>query len=338
MDGGWITRPNQAAAKAAQIGVRQSTPYDQITARIREGVIKARGLDVGGQFILDLSADSYRAVCRIVELSGYDDAGGAIDCQIETERLIGPSVAQLGYETSQEDEEVALTDLPYFSVLQAPEALAAGDKYNLITLAGRTQGLVRGYNVWWRRNGSDAFNELGYARHFAVPLELAADLLASGPDDDETGNILIREYPSNVPLGFADIPGTQTPEEIEDETLLLIVVSASDPQHYEILTVKSVESPVGDDYPVFARRGRLGSVKRDHLAGAQAWLVFRSSLNLFFNLGFEGIATASNAAARTINIKPQPNSASSRLELDSASAYALELFEQFTEVIYDGNA
>ena len=131
-----------------------------------------------------------------------------------------------------------------------------------------------------------------------------------------------------MPLGFDDLPGTQTAEEIDDDNLLLIVIDAADPTTFEIMTVKSIESPVSDEYPIYVMRGRQGTSKISHLSGALAYFVLRNNLSFLSNVAFETIANEAAQPDREAYFKLLPANAAEQLDIADASEIVLELSQQ----------
>ncbi|MDP0498666.1 MAG: hypothetical protein Q7P63_01075 [Verrucomicrobiota bacterium JB022] len=331
----WIVRDAQAAAKVTEIGEQAVTPYWEGSISVRFARWWDLGLQVGDPFVLEYAPMGFREVMRAEQASGFSSRGGPVRLRIESERRLRPKGADAGVDDPVFEAPEAPGDLEYFHVLQATSAAAGGEAYGLVALAGRSGYQTRYASLFWRLNGSAAFSEMGTLISFAVPVKLSAALSASGQDDDETGGILIEEYVP-APLGFGDIPGTQSEEEVLADNLLLIVVDGA---NYEILTVKSLESPVGDQYPVYALRGRLGTTKGDFSAGSPAYLAFRSQLLLLTSGAWSSVANASTTAERTIYVKAQPVGAGGTLDLVDATEHSLELHTQLSEpVIIDGNA
>lgn len=336
-DRSWITRPDQSAAKTAEIGDRQSNPYDDAPFIFREDKLEALGIKEGEQFVYSYTALNYREVYRAISINGYSDAGGPVEVLAQTERSIAPEAAQFASDSQTLEGDVDPVDSVYFDIIQVPSELADDSIYRVVPLIARTQGAVRGYDIYFRQNASVAFTFLVAGQTFGVPVRLTDAFANTGPDDDETGNLKIYQYSTDAPIGFDDLPGTQSDEEIADDNLLLIVIDAADPQTYEIMTVKSIESPTGDDYPIYVKRARRGTAKLSHLADAPVWFVFRSQLQAVTSGGWPDVATEATAADRTLHFKALPWTATQILDIDDATEHSLELFEQVEETIFDGN-
>ncbi|MEO0797158.1 MAG: hypothetical protein AAFX93_18550 [Verrucomicrobiota bacterium] len=325
-DRAWITRAwPQAAAKVSEFYDRESTPYDEQTLSIREEVLAAKGLREGSNFIFEYEPWNYRAVMRITETSGFSDTGSAVSCKVESERLIAPilAAAEPDDPSSVEDEE--LENMNYIHLLQAPSELTGGEPYHVIALLGKEQGSLIYARLWFRFFGSAVFTQLGRVLNFAVPVRLAAEYLDSESLDDESGNLLIGEYSSNEPIGFDDIPGTQTDEEIADDNLLLFIIDENDTKNFEILTVKSLESPIAGETPVHVLRARFGTSRLTHAEGSPAYLINRHSIPLFFRRGFEVIAGRPTVTGRTITYRAALVAARDQLPFNEAIDHELEL-------------
>lgn len=323
----WITRPDQAAAQAVAIGLRQSTPWDAVSLSVREARVLALGLKVGDQFVCDYAPLSYRAVCRVLTLSGFVDGGGPVRIEAETDRNLGPAAFAPSVTAPPREDEASIEALVYFDVIQATPELAGGQTYRLVPLAARHQPTVRFAEVWWHGDGSTEFTLLGGLAVFAVPVELAAAYADTEPLEDTTGALQVQEQTTEVPVErITGLDADQSAEQIADDNLLLFLLDGAG--GYEVLTVRSIESPTGGVFPLHVNRARLGTSRLDHADGAKGYLVERDDLTLLTSSAFAGVADGGTTTERTIALKAAPTNTTQTLDLVDAAEVTLELAEQ----------
>lgn len=322
----WITRADQAAAQAVSLGLRQSTPWDNLRLSVREARILALGLKAGDQFIFDYEPLNYQAVCRLLSMTGFADGGGSVKLDAETERGLGPAAfTPLVSDPPVEDEE-PIEPLAYFDAIQATPELAGGQTYRIVPLAGRHQPTVRSSEIWWRRNDSVEFTLLGGIAAFAVPVELAAAYSSTVPIEDTSGALQVRERTIETPIDrITDLEAAQSAEQIADDNLLLVILSGSG---YEVLTVRSIESPTGGVFPMHVNRARFATSRLSHSAGARGYILERGELSFLTSSAFEGVALSGTTAERTAWFKAAPANTSETLEVAQAPEISLELEEQ----------
>lgn len=322
----WITRADQAAAQAVNLGLRQSTPWDNLRLSVREARILALGLKAGDQFIFDYEPLDYHAVCRLHSMTGFADGGGSVKLDAETERGLGPAAFTPVVGDQPVEDEEPIEPLLYFDAIQATPELAGGQTYRIVPLAGRHQPTVRSSEIWWRRNDSVEFTLLGGIAAFAVPVELAAAYSSTVPIEDTSGALQVRERTIETPIDrITDLEAAQSAEQIADDNLLLVILSGSG---YEVLTVRSIESPTGGVFPLHVNRARLATSRLSHSVGARGYILERGELSFLTSSAFEGVALSGTTAERTAWFKAAPANTSETLEVTQAPEISLELEEQ----------
>jgi len=230
----------------------------------------------------------------VLSISGFADGDGPVQLEAETERSLGPAAFTPGVAPPVFEEEDPVEPLAYFDVIQATPELAGGETYRVVPLATRHQRQVRSADIWWRRRDSVEFTELGAMASFAVPVELATSYAATEPLEDTTGALQVRERTTPQPVDrITDLEAARSTEQIADDNLLLVLLG---PSAYEVLTIRSIESPTVDDsvFPLHVNRARLGTERLAHAAGAPGYLIERSEL----------ILLTSSAFIRTVNDQP----------------------------------
>lgn len=328
----WIRRPDQANAKVAEIGSREARPYDRISLRARSE--KARDVMPGDLFTFSYDPLVYTQIARILRRIGDRDGGGAIAINAETERGLSPQAFAGSSEALPTEADITIADAAYWHPLQATPELADDATYRLIVLCGQQQGALRGFHAYFQDAAAE-YVHLGWQGTFAVPVKLVDAYPDTTDDDDESGDLKIERLTTPAPLGFDDLSTTQTEDEIADDNLLLFIVSAAAPETYEILTVKSIESPTSGEYPIYALRNRFASGKGSWAADDPAYLIYRSQLAFYRHRALSGIAAASGSAA----LKVAPFTVDDSLALADATGKTLDLIVQVgTAINIDGNA
>lgn len=320
----FIIRGDQAQTSVTRLGKRESTTKDDLVLSVRES--KARLVKPGDLFIHSYTQSGYLKICRCLKRKGFSSKGGYVRIEAETDRGLSPSAAAFAFENANWEAEAVPTDLVYWHVIQAPQKFD-DEPYSLIALAGRLKGQMSGFNVWFR-DGSSDFQFLGQQRRWAVPVQLAADYDDTEAVDDETGNLKIKQYTTDVPFGFDRLQTSMTEDEIADDHMLLVIVSATDPTQYEFLSVKTINSPVSSEYPVHVLRARQGSIAQSFLEDDPAYLILRSDLVSYNHQSLATMALEPLLADRQAFLKLQPYSFRNRLALASATEKTLEIVER----------
>lgn len=322
----WITRADQAAAQAVALGLRQSTPWDDLRLSVREARLLALDLKAGDPFVFDYASLNYRAVCRVLSLTGFADGGGAVKLEAETERGLGPAAFTPVVTEPPVESEDAIEPLVYVDVIQATPELAGGQAYRVIPLAGRHQPTVRSAEIWWRKSDSAEFTLLGGIAAFGVPVELAAPYPDSAPLEDSTDALQVRERTLATPVDrITDLDAAQSPEQIADDHLLLFLIAATG---YEVLTIRSIESPSSGVFPIHANRARFATPRLSHASGTRGYLLERGELNVLTSSAFEAVALSGSAAERTAWFKAAPANSTETLNVAEAAQIGLVLEEQ----------
>lgn len=322
----WITRANQAATQAVSLGLRQSTPWDGLSLSVREARILALNLRAGELFVFDYDPLGYRAVCRLLSLNGFADGGGAVKLEAETERGLGPAAYTPDVIDPPVEMEEDVVPLVYFDVIQATPELTGGQTYRVIPLAARHQPTVRSSEIWWRRNASVEFTLLGGIAAFAVPVELTSAYPNTVPIEDTSGTLQVRERSIETPIDrVVDLEAAQSDEQIADDNLLLILLNGND---YEVLTVRSIESPSSGIFPLHVNRARFATSRLSHSSGSSGYLIERSELTFLTSSALESVALSGTAAERTAWFKATPANTSQTLDVADAPEISLELQEQ----------
>ena len=329
IDRRWIRRAGQAAHVAAKIGAREGMSFYQFDLQLREE--KADGILPGELVVFQDDVWDVTFLARVITRAGDGDVGGTVKIELETERTIGEMAGTGASDITTPEPQEALTDIYNWTVLRATPALLEANNENygtavkLFFLAGRHQESATDYGVYFRKLNTSAFQFMGVAKTWAVPLfnDSVSGPLSSGPMIDDSGNIRlgVSRYPSGyVYSGFDDFNTAPSEDEIEDDACLLIWINA-DERIYEIMTVTAVLPYSPGVYKFHVRRGRLGTVRRDHNFQSTIFMVSRYELQFFSHLSLPTIAAALTSEARTITCDVAPRSTRDSLPPGTQSRY-----------------
>lgn len=340
----WITRNDQAQDHVAREGLRESRPWDELKLSVMIG--RAASLTPGALFNFSYSPLDYSALCRVVERKGDGDDPTAVTIEAETVREPSASLLTPLADPNPAQGEKQNPPLSHWRVLQAPSALAGGP-FRVMTLAGRDSLDQNRLRTWMSYAGAEYVQlklPFGEARgaavpRWAVPVQLADDYADTEALDDETGNLKVSLFDS-LPTGdFDALDGDQSADEIADDNLLLIIVDPADDTSFEVLTIKSIESPTSGEYPLHVLRARFGTERLSFSASDPAWIIERDRLEFFRHTSLE-TAAGSSAPDNVVDFKVQPGVGFfTELALSEITAQELTLEPQLAAtVIIDGNA
>lgn len=342
----WITRNDQAQDHVAREGLRNARPWDEIHLSVLHQ--RASNLMPGESFHFSYAPLAYSADCRVIERKGDADKPGSVTIRAETWRDTYASLLAPLADPNATQEGRSNPPLSQWRVLQAPPELA-GAPYRVMILAGRQSTDQRTFQTYMSYAGEEYVRiklpwgeQMAGARpRWAIPVRLAADYADSEALDDNTGALQIMLYDDLPTDDFQSIDGDQTEDEIADDNLLLVVVDSSDDSSFEILTVKSIESPSGGVYPLHVLRARFGTSRLNHVTNDPAWLILRERLEFFQH---SSLMTAANAQApqNVVSFKVTPGTSrlfSFMLDLAQITPQELTIRPQLdATVIIDGNA
>jgi hypothetical protein len=292
IDRPWITREQQASNHAAEYGKINAQP--KIGGQLKVRMEKAAAIVAGSLFLLTHSALSFSVICRCTGKGLAEGGKGQVTLTFDSERALAkmPTAATIQPLTEQQladAERVTLSQL-----LQPPASLTGSD-FSLLVLAARTSPVTVGLRPWLKKDDAANFYELGEQRGWAVNGVLHQDYGTVTTVDDDSEDLQLDLAEFTIADDLDNISATQTDDAINDDALLVFLVTAADPSQFEICTLKAIRLDSGV-YKLKVRRGRFGTTPIAFTAGDAAWIVYRSDLTTYTNAKFKDYAENATAA------------------------------------------
>ncbi len=308
----WITRREQVVAHAAEWSKTLSRPSLGGELAVRRA--KASTMNVGDLFRLDVDIEpggpdpltgdgvSVVQVCRLLEKTSNQVGAKGLTFKAETNLVpltYTPDIVTPVPDTTTFPKPEAFV---YVRPMELPPSLSETE-YGVAILAQRADNMTVGYGVLFDTdNSAGDFPALGNQRTFAV----RASLQNAFTDTDTIPRIntsISNQFdldnfdhtPGDVSadadqylLIVAEIEGTQIKNDINGFAIT------------EVMAVRAITLVSPDQYDVSVYRGRFSSGEHSFSAGAEAWLVRRSSLNIYSHPEFPALAsTQDNAYFKT---------------------------------------
>ena len=125
--------------------------------------------------------------------------------------------------------------------------------------------------------------------------------------DDLNETFHFSPFASTNASDMAKMLQTQTEDAINDNALVAILINDSDPQDFEIFTIRGMRLGSGEAfYRLKVRRQRFGSQRRAALAGDTVWIAYRSDLvPLYHDLFLQYLIDLSTATFRFQSINAE---------------------------------
>ncbi len=317
----YIRRASQANKKVAEFGEKESRPLDHVTGTFRAE--KVEDINPGDLVTIEKDSTGYSRICRVVRKEADGDGGGGAKLTLEGERLLAPAPGDFDEDVLPDESEFPLQDIEYWHVLQAPHQLADEDPYRLMALVGQDHGTWRGAKVYFQDQATE-YDFLGVQSGFAVPVELNEDYSETEDVDDTSGNLKVEQM-DPVALGFDRVESSPTEDQISNDEWLFILIQKDDFQQFEVMTLKSIESPTVGVYPLHVLRGRFGTERLSFTSGDLGYFVRRRNLEFFSHGAIDSMAGKSLPADRTASLKVVPFRHDDDLDLSAATAKDLEI-------------
>jgi len=301
----WITRREQAIAHASEWSKTLSRPSLGGELAVRRA--KASTMNVGDLFRLDVDIEPGGVqavqVCRLLEKTSNQVGAKGLTFKAETNLVpltYTPDIATPTPDTITFPKPEAFV---YVRPMELPPSLSETE-YGVAILAQRADNMTVGYGVLFDTdNSAGEFPAIGNQRTFAVRASL---------QDAFTDSDTVPRINTSISNQFDLDNFGHTPGEVSAEANQYLLIAAeiegsqikNDTNGFAIMEVMSVValtlvSP--DQYDVTVKRGRFSSGKHSFSAGAEAWLVRRSSLNIYSHPEFPALASnQDNAYFKTV--------------------------------------
>jgi hypothetical protein len=288
----WITRAAQAAEHAGELAKLNAVPWYSGTATVRAE--KAAAIGAGDLFKLIHDELELELVCRCLEKTNPDPTSGHVSLAWTAEKGIAPLPYTRGaaedFGTAYPPPEI----VDHIEIIQLPPAIAGDSEGALAILAARKTAITNSLRISFQAADEALWYELGFQRNFAVTGALLSDYGTdhpadgTNPPDDDTEDLRIDLDADTVAADIEPFTADQGADAVDDGALLLFLVSAANPSSYEICTVKSFRTILGN-YAFKVRRARLGTSKIAFVTGDHAWLVWRNTLTAYYHGKFPAL-------------------------------------------------
>jgi hypothetical protein len=294
----FITRRAQIAALASEFLKLSAEPGFTATLVVRapKGVAYPTGTIL--KFTHDLLGVDL--ICRVTERTEAAPPSERVTLRIEAERGITatplPVVAGVSIITNGNGVE----RLPryYFAM---PPANLFGESYLFVPLVARRVAATLGFNLFYRSDDASQLQELGTQGTFAVRGTLTQAYAASiGAPDDNSETLRIAIDADTTTGDLERVTNALTEDEVQDDTLLLWIIRADNPNTVEILSVRALRLISGQWYAK-VRRARGGTVAASFAAADECWLIRYEDLITYRHSRLPALA----AAGATVKLRLQ---------------------------------
>ncbi|MCS6243784.1 MAG: hypothetical protein H2172_08015 [Opitutus sp.] len=293
-----ITRRAQIAALASEYLKLAAEPGFSATLVVRapKGVAYPTGTIL--KFTHDLLGVDL--ICRVTERTEAAPPSERVTLRIEAERGITatpvPVVAGVSIITSGNGVE----RLPRFYFAMPPANLF-GESYLLVPLVARRVAATLGFNLFYRSDDATQLQELGTQGTFAVRGTLTQAYAANlGTPDDNSETLRIAIDAETTAGDLERVTTALTEDEVQDDTLLLWIIRADNPNTVEILSVRALRLVSGQWYAK-VRRAQGGTVAASFAAADECWLIRYEDLITYRHSRLPALA----AAGATVTLRLQ---------------------------------
>lgn len=286
-----ICRSRQAFDHAHRYGRRFAVPGSKGEIPVRR--VKAENLKPGQHLRLDIDPEpggaQLQQVCRLLSITRPQLS--SVTLRVEIEPTLQPVAFTATIVPDIPPPPVAVPDVQFARFFEVPIGLVSGN-YAVGVLACRPSGLVVDYLVYYDRNLSGAFPQIGGSRSYALRGKLNQGLAAdfAGPVVVDLIDRLNREIIGQDPGDAA----------ARDDALLMIVLKVAGNGQIqadgngkawiEISSCEAFVASAANQVSVTALRGRQGTLGRQFVAGDEVWFIRRDALTAVEHADFQKIA------------------------------------------------
>lgn len=266
----FITRRAQIASLASEFLKLSAEPGFTATLVVRA----PKGISYPTGTILKFTHDllGVDLICRVTERSEAAPPSERVTLKVEAERGVTatpvPVVAGVSIITSGNGVE----RLPRYYFAMPPASLF-GESYLFVPLVARRVAATLGFNLHYRSDDATQLQELGTQGTFGVRGMLTQAYAASlGTPDDDSETLRIAIDADTTTGDLERVTTALTEDEVRDDTLLLWIIRADNPNTVEILSVRALRLVSGQWYAK-VRRARGGTVAASFAAADECWLI-----------------------------------------------------------------
>jgi hypothetical protein len=318
----WITRRDQARAHATEWCKSVSRP--SLTGKLTVRRKNALPLVVGSLFQADIDAEpsgnQLRQVFRL-EAKEFNQTG-SVDLTITAENNLMPLAYTVPSAMGTDDTGFAEpSKFIYVRPMELPPDFSNAD-YGIAVLAQRADNLTVGYGLLYDDEEGGSYITLGTQRTFGVRATLldAYSSSAKSADDpayDPNTDAPVLDMATSNLLDLDNVPDDLGLVSARENQLLLIIaeiestgvragqikLDANGFAIMEILSVSAMTVPEAGYRAIEALRGRFSTGARSFSAGAEAWLIRKSSVTIYTHKDFP---VAAESPQQTCFFKTEP--------------------------------